>query len=463
MMAERKGYDHMILSDVKKESKKVSAVGIVAEYNPFHNGHAYQISKAKQLSGTDYCIVVMSGDFVQRGAPAVFDKYTRTEMALSSGADLVVEIPPAFAVSSAEDFAACAVALLDRMQVVSHLCFGSECGETAALLETAGLLYQESEDFRRFLKEGLKNGLTFPQARIKALECLARSGSCDSSVLSAEKLPSLLSAPNNILAVEYCKALMRRNSPMIPITLKRAGADYHDTRLPSSPSCEPPASRQKEDTVPRLFCSASALREALKNSSVPQSQSAEPYVPGPVWELMKNSCPIFPDDFSSLMSFRLLELLKENEDPTQFGDVSAELAARIRRQSLNFTSLEDRIRTLKTRQYTYTRVSRSLIHILLSITKEDLAVRKSHDYVSYFRILGFRKRAVPLLSEIKRTARLPLITKTANAVHVLDKDIFSEFTGDLFCSHIYQAVSCQKTGALKGNEYTHPLVLPDLT
>ncbi len=445
-----------------------SAVGIIAEYNPFHNGHAYQIKKAKELSGADFCIIVMSGDFVQRGAPAVFDKYTRAHMALLSGADLVVEIPPAFAVSSAEDFAACAVALLDRMGVVSHLCFGSESGKIGPLVQVAQLLVHEPEAFRTALKRELKKGLTFPQARIMALKQFP---------FSAEDPASLLSTPNNILGVEYVKALIRQNSSITPVTLKRQGSGYHDIGLPGWDNSDFSRSSylpsiHDQPRIPSTDCcfaSASAIRNALNGihngpsgaSLIHFESSLKHLVPDSTWNLMvMGHCrPVFPNDFSALMSYRLLELLRQDVDLSRFGDVSQELAARIRRQALEPISLEKRVETLKTRQYTYTRISRSLIHILLHITKEELSCRKDHDYVSYVRILGFKKEAAPLLTQLKKAATLPIITKTADAPHILSAEAMQEFYNDLFCSHVYESVAGVKKEGRCTNEYTHPLII----
>lgn len=412
-----------------------STVGIIAEYNPFHNGHAYQIKKARELTGAKFCVVVMSGDFVQRGCPAIFDKYARTKMALASGADLVLELPPAFAVSSAEDFAACGAAILDRLQVVSHLCFGSECGDIEPLKKIADILWNETEEFQNVLKESLKLGITFPEARTRALEKLSDS-----------ELSSLLSSPNNILGVEYLKALLRRNSALLPVTLKRLGSDYHDSALSSSENAS-------------CFSSAQAIRNALKESKDPVYQSLKSQVPDSVWEIIRSTTPLFLEDFSSLLSYRILELEHQNTNFQIFCGFSEELARRLKRQNLRFSSFEERIQDLKTRQYTYTRVSRSLIHLLLHITKEDILFRKKHDYISYFRILGFRKEAAPLLTQIKKAADLPLITKTADAADILSPKALKEFEQDLFCSHVYQSVLAQKYGACEKNEYTRSLVI----
>ena len=186
--------------------------GIVAEYNPFHNGHAYQIKKAREVTGCDYCIAVISGDFVQRGEVAVFSKYLRTKMALLCGADLVLEIPSIFAVSSAEDFAAGAVALLDQLGVVTHLCFGSEMGESERFMETAAILADEPDSFSAKLKEGLSEGLSWPQARVRALEA---EGISD--------LGNFLETPNNLLG--GCRILQSPDPAE-----KSHPADYYFTK-----------------------------------------------------------------------------------------------------------------------------------------------------------------------------------------------------------------------------------------
>ncbi len=442
-------------------------VGIIAEYNPFHNGHAYQIRKAKELSGADYCVAVMSGDFVQRGAPAIYDKYTRTRMALLGGADLVIEMPPVFAASSAEDFAACGIAILDRLGVVDTLCFGSECGRIEPLMEIAQILCRNPEEYETILAENLRNGFTFPQARADALARYCRTeekktglsdgpsaalpGRTDGTFSDGYDPETLLSSPNNILGVEYCKALIRRNSSIQPQTILRKGDHYHETALPSD----------------MVFPSAAALRQTLGSPNMDDIRShftrITRSVPEPVLPLIQDAVPLLPDDFSAVLNVRLLELQLNRTPLTDFLDVSEDLAARINRQILIFSDFEDRISTLKTKQYTYTRVGRALTHILLGITAEETLRRKSEDYVSCIRILGFRRSAQPLLSAVKKntkkTAPLPLITKTADAASILDYDALQDFRRDLYCSHLYQSVLAAKSGRKIPNEYTASVVV----
>ena len=414
----------------------IRAVGVIAEYNPFHNGHAYQLKKARELSGANYCIAAISGDFVQRGGPAVFDKYTRTAMALESGADLVVELPPIFASSSAEDFASCGVALLDALGVVSHLCFGSESGNLEELSSAADLLAAESEEYQQVLRQHLKDGYPFPQARAAAF-----------SFCSPKTDPELLSQPNNTLGIEYLKAIKKQKSPITPVTIKRMGSGYHEAVIFSD----------------QPMASATAIRAVLESRTVDDFKESNlllaSQIPSAALNLARTRLPLTADDFSALLSFRFLELERQRTPLETFLDVSPELAKRISRQILDFSPVSSRIQNLKTRQYTYTRISRSLFHILLDMTEADAVRRKTNGYVSYVRILGFRRESAPLLGAIKKASALPLITKTADASKMLSEHTFSDFQKDLYCSHLYQAVYQAKTGQALPNEYTHSVII----
>ena len=201
--------------------------GIIAEYNPFHKGHEYQITYTREHLGADYVIVAMSGDYVQRGTPALLPKHIRSEMALKCGADLVLELPVSVSTASAELFAKGGVQLLENLGVVDFLCFGSESGSVSELKSLAAILTEEPEEYKQVLKKHLSQGKTFPSARALALQEYTKTVSCD-SLKHAEEI---LLSPNNILGIEYCKALLRVKSCIEPCTLKREGAGYHDTSL----------------------------------------------------------------------------------------------------------------------------------------------------------------------------------------------------------------------------------------
>lgn len=409
-------------------------VGIIAEYNPFHNGHAYHIRKAKELTGADYCVVVMSGDFVQRGAPALMDKHMRARIALMNGADLVLELPAYYALGSAEYFAGGAVTLLDKLGVVDFLCFGSECGDVELLKTFARLLLHEDKTFKQTLDHNLRMGHSYPQARNAAIEA------------SAPHLTThidILSTPNNILGIEYCKALLKTESKITPFSIRRAGACYHDESLQAA------------------FCSARALREALKCSGT--SDVILNQIPDNARELMEEqylkTYPIFEDDLSLLMYYQLLS--ESSGDFTGYPDIDRELSDRLLKflpQYRNFTSFCD---VLKSKNRTYTRISRSLLHILLKIYREDLAHYLSEDQIFYARMLGFRESAGPLLSAIKQNTSVPLLSKLADAQNLLTGTGLKMLEHDIYASHVYQGiVHCKYAGqdTPEINEYKTSIV-----
>lgn len=421
----------------------MNVTGIIAEYNPFHSGHAYHIGEARRRTGADFVVVAMSGDFVQRGGPALFDKYTRTHMALLGGADLVLELPAAFACSSAEEFAACGVALFDRIGITDCLCFGSEHGDTSALLKGAAAMEQESSVFSGLLQNELKNGATFPAARQTALKAIY-SGSQDAEFLD------LLSAPNNILGLEYCKAILRQKTSLQPFAILRKGDGYHDTisKIP--------------DTSNRnslKFASATGIRTALfqqfpyglsdlSDADASSRFSALSFLPETVRDVFCQAKPLWPEDFSSLLNGKILDMSQaEDRGASEFcrlSDVSSDLALRLSRLALDITGWEGRNAQLKTRQYTYTRINRTLTKILLGITQEQITSWKDLGYAPYARILGFKKESSPLFAELKKSSRIPLITKPAAAFSLLSGPALEEFQKDLYASHLYQCAFCQR-------------------
>ena len=424
----------------------MKAAGIIAEYNPFHSGHLYQIEQVRALTGADFVIIAMSGDFVQRGEPAVYDKYTRTAMALNCGADLVLELPVCFATGSAEDFAASGVSLLDKLGTVDLLCFGSESGDLVPLKAAADVLCREPEAYRASLKELLRQGCSYPAARSDAL--------CRYLKDSSDYRP-VLSSPNNILAVEYLKALQRQESPIEPFTIRRTGQDYREEAFPSDSG---------------VFASATALRRLIWEqrrdgaASIRTTGFLRGQIPPAAIQALTSEqaqfSPIFPDDLSEMLQYRLLDLLKQKADLSGYADMSPELASRLERLALNLDSFTGRIEQLKTRQYTYTRISRALLHLILGITSAQMQARREIGYTPYARVLGFQKRAVPLLSEIKKSSSIPLVTKTADAADLLPSAPLDMLREDMFASHLYQSLVFQKGRRMK-NEYTKSvLVLP---
>lgn len=417
--------------------------GIIAEYNPFHKGHAYQIQKARELTKDQYILVIMSGDFVQRGTPAIFSKQERTRMALLGGADAVIELPALWACASAEYFAKGAVGILNALDCVDHLCFGSEAGNITGCQKLGQILAREPESFQNFLKDFLKEGLSFPQARKKALTEYLDIVSSENLQARADipEMISLLDSPNNLLGIEYSKALFRLNSQITPVTIKRKGSSYHEKSLSGS------------------MPSATALRQILtapeyhKNSSLNLLSHAQPdSVAAFTKELLSSHLPVTEDDFSILLKYQLL--LHTPETLSSFADVSPDLARRICREQNHFTSFSQFSAFLKTREMTYTRICRALLHILLQITQEDLARNPG-----YVRLLGFRKESSPLLRRIQDNSRIPVVTKAANYRKLLPQSQWKVFEKDLFCADLYESVNAEKSQTAFVSDLQKPPVI----
>lgn len=402
--------------------------GIIAEYNPFHTGHAYHIEKTKELTGADYIIVVMSGDFVQRGAPALYSKHLRTRMALLGGADLVFELPSTHACESAEFFAQSAVGLLDGLGCVDVLSFGSESGNIEPFLQLGSFLASETDEYQQLLKDSLKNGVSFPKARSLALQRLLPD--------TEENIGTFLQTPNNILGVEYCKALHRLNSPIRPFTLKREGNDYHDESL-------------KEQ-----FPSASAIRAHWKSADCRMSdRSLSSCFPSTVSELLSQtfSCPQFLDEEDFSPYLRWLLFSTDKVQLASYQDVTPDFVQRLFHTRSFYENWGQYAALLKTRELTYSRISRMLMHCLLQIS--DVPP------LSYARLLGFRRRAAPVLSVLKKQGAIPLITKAADASSLLSDASAALFSKNMEISNLYESVWCEKYHTPFVHEYQKPLVI----
>lgn len=411
----------------------MKTVGLITEYNPFHNGHAYHIEKAKMLTGADRVIVVMSGDFVQRGAPAVMPKHLRTESALLSGASLIIELPVCFATGSAEYFAQGSISLLNRLGCIDSICFGSECGDLHLLKEIAQILADEPIEYQTALKQALKEGVSFPAARQEALN------------IYSDKYSEILASPNNILGIEYLKALAKIHSKMEPFTIKRIGAGYHDMDIDGQ------------------FSSATAIRSDIYQLADVNSSSEslplthiQTQVPSSCHELMKKNYqtryPVKADDFSLLLKAKLLS--ETAGSLSHYLDMSPELANRILRLRNEYLSFEQFCDLLKTKELTRSRISRSFIHVLLGITNDWLTAMKAP--APYARILGFRRDHADLLGILKRTSDIPLITSPARAV--LADTAYQMLELDIYASDLYESVITDLYGTPFHNELTKQII-----
>ena len=395
--------------------------GIIAEYNPFHNGHLYHLEESRRRSGADYVAVVMSGSFVQRGGPAFLDKYTRTELALRGGADLVIELPALFSCGSAEDFAGAGVALLDRLGVVDTLSFGTEAENLDFLAAAAALLAEEPPELSRSLREGLREGKSYPQARAEGLRL-----ACEARGIPWE--PGQAASPNNILALEYLKALRRQSCAIRPLAVARKGEGYHSLRLDSP------------------FCSATGLRRLMEASeSFPEEKAGQAM---PEWavrllkEKWRQTFPIEADDFSAMLAYQLLAA--RNREQGGWLDVPEDMERRIRKHMTEYRAFSQWAALLKTRQYTYTRTARCLCHILLGISSELGERRREGGWCGYARLLGMQKSAGPLLKAIRANSAIPVVARMARDIRLLGEEEREVLETELFASRLYALVQGRK-------------------
>lgn len=454
----------------------MSTVGIIAEFNPFHNGHAYAIKKAKELTGADTAIVVMSGDFVQRGAPAICDKYIRTEMALADGADAVFELPVCFATESAQGFAEGACALLTMTGIVDYICFGSECGDIKVLSNIAEVIgqFESDSEFHNKLMELTRSGIPFPAARA---EIIALNTGID---------PTIISSPNNILAIEYCLALQKLSQKFrcpVPVTFRRKGDSYNADNISDS-----------------AYTSATAIRRLLSAMRRGGELSIlEPYMPVESLRILQRNLgaafPISEDDFSTAL------FVKIKNTPEiclrQLPGINKDLLNSIINHTQTPIKISKLIVEIKSKAFTYTAISRALFTILLSpcpdhtqLTASDtllltgsmsdniceqsvsadetsdcnqniseqsgsadqtsdtdsgissVFVKKELRLPEYLRLLGFRRSSSRLLHDIRENASIPIITKLADA------DLSSEMLQqDINSAMLYEQIKISKFGS----------------
>ncbi|UWP59805.1 nucleotidyltransferase [Ruminococcus gauvreauii] len=404
--------------------------GLITEYNPFHNGHKYHIEKAREVTGADFVIAVMSGNFVQRGSCAVTDKYTRAAMALSEGVSLVLELPACFATGSAEFFARGAVRMLRQTGVTDSICFGCEQASLPLFHEISAVLADEPEIYRRVLKSALSQGQSYPSARQQAL----------SACLPALDIDSFLQSPNNILGLEYIRALNQEPGTVVPFPIQRIGSGYHDK------------------TVTGTYSSATAIRREIHGKQI--SSSALEQLPPQAAAILKQQLAdrgsLEIDRFSPLLKYALLS--ESAASLCRYQDMTEALANRIMNRLNDFISISSFISLLKTRELTYSRISRALLHVMLKLTDEDLS-RALLPKNSCLRILGFRKDAGALLKELKQNCTVPVITKPADAFRILNSSALTAFEQDIRAAHVYETIMTDTYHIPFRHEYTRTPVI----
>jgi predicted nucleotidyltransferase len=380
----------------------MKVLGIVSEYNPFHNGHRFHIEESKKATGCDTVVCVMSGNFIQRGEPAIVNKFARAEMALLNGVDLVLELPVPFAMSSAEPFAFGAVKILDSIGIVDCVSFGSESGDIQALQNIAGILASEPPEFRRELKKQLNTGVSFPAARQRALHIFLTDNQPESI---AAKLSEQLESSNNILSLEYLKALSRLKSTIHPYTIKRISNEYNTPSLTGTVS------------------SATAIRNSILEAD---NGAADAYLLNEAASqaLPQSSRNILNNEFSQgrgpnniyLFESILLSVLRRItvRELSEIPDVSEGLEYRIKTVSECSGSIDQLLEGICTRRYTKTRIQRILLSALTGVTRHDMESFMRYGGPQYARVLGFNNAGRMLLSRMKKESAIPVISKTSD-------------------------------------------------
>lgn len=360
----------------------MNITGIITEYNPFHNGHKFHLEESKKQTKSDGTICIMSGNFVQRGGPAIIDKWKRTEMALNNGVDLIIELPTFYAVSSAEFFAKGAVSILNSLNIVNNLFFGSEIGDAKALSEIAKVLVSEDKRFQNILKENLSLGLTFAKAREKSLI----------EYLNSSEINNIITSSNNILGIEYIKAILKLNSSINPIALKREGSNYNDKSLSQT------------------FSSATSIREVLKNTS--NIEDLKNIIPLESYEVFSK---LQEQDYRFTFEEEMFKYIKYKIQTNcvnfnNLYEVTEGLDNKIIKEISSSNSLHEFILKIKSKRYTYSKISRILTHIYLGLDNDDFKDIANENNL-YVRVLGFNKTGREILSLIKANSSIPLITK----------------------------------------------------
>lgn len=471
----------------------MKVAGIIAEYNPFHKGHQYHIEETKKKTGADYVVVIMSGDYVQRGEPAIADKYMRTRMALSGGADIVIEMPAIYATASAEYFATAGIGILDRLGCVDYLSFGSEWAEVEDFSAYATLFLEEPDEYKKLLQEQLKKGQSFPEARAFAAGKLLFDS-------KPEQATQFLKEPNHILGLEYIKALKRRNSSIKPVVIKRKGNHYHENELTQHLSSAT-AIRQEMHRYYNYYNNSSHYNNGRNNKSIDifNSQKEKLYtletsynkknqenqserniicndkkndkrIEDKLFEkaLCEGSAP-FVEAFlqknfvtwEDLMPYLDYTFLLKNKVIGKYFGMNLDLARRFQNLFEPGLSFETLLERLHARQITDAALRRVLLHIVLHMKYYPFLEEARDIPVPYARILGFSKAATPLLKEIRNKAQIDIIQRPAEGrkLYANGSAQAQIFNIDIRCADLYEQIAARKAGRKPVNEYKQQQII----
>ena len=408
-----------------------NVLGIISEYNPFHNGHLYHLIESKKATQSNYSICVMSGNFTQRGDVSIIDKWSRTQMAIENGIDLVIELPTIYAISSAENFASGAVKILDSLGIVDFMSFGSECNDISILSEVTDVLTNEPSEYKTLLSHELSRGVSFPKARERALMMYLND---------IRRFNNVLSSPNNILGIEYLKALDRQNSKIHPITIKREGSAYNDDSIPSNSG----------------FASATSIRNLCQSHDISILQN---FMPETSFNILQDCLENghIVRNISELDKTIIYTLRKMSIDEiANLPDVSEGLEFAIKSAVNQCNTITELLSIINTKRYTQTRLKRIFLYALLGITKKDMQISKTTK--PYIRILGFNSKGRELISEIsKHNRRLTIISSVKKFMDSnSNKNLKLMLEKDIWATNVYTlGYEYDSIGNL---DYTHKLI-----
>ncbi|MCI8641118.1 MAG: nucleotidyltransferase [Clostridia bacterium] len=400
---------HVIIKILRRFLKLKKVLGIIAEYNPFHNGHLYHLENSKKATNCDYSVAIISGNFTQRGSTSIVDKWEKTKMALSNGIDLVLELPTLYSISSAENFADGSIKILNSLGIIDFLSFGSETSDINLLNNIADILYNEPNTYKKALIEELKKGFSFPKARENALL----------NYLNNKNYSNILSSPNNILGIEYLKSLKKHKSKIQPIYISRHKAHYNSTDIYNN------------------IASATAIRKLLKNKDFNKIKNLLPNSTYSILMENINNKHIIGD--LDIFEKEILYTLRKMsiEEIAKLPDVSEGLEFTIKNAANSCNNIYDLLNTIKSKRYTQSRIQRVLLYSLLGITKNDIKISK--DIIPYVRILGFNNYGRKLISEIyRKNPDINIITSVKRFVDTnTNKDLELLLKKDIFSTNIY--------------------------
>lgn len=383
-------------------------LGIICEYNPLHNGHLYHIEESKKIVNPDFTVCIMSGQFTQRGDTALFDKWARAEMALRSGVDLVIELPLIYSISSAENFSRGAINILDSLKGDITLSFGSECGDLKTLENISNVLIKEPPEYTSILKHELSKGVSFPKARENAVLMYLND---------IRRYANILSSPNNILGIEYIKALKALKSKINYMTIKRSFVEYNSTKTSEK------------------FASATAIRELITSN-----KDISKYVPKISYNVIQNRLK-YGQFVPSIKSFEKEILYKlrtmELSDIANIADITEGLEFKIQKAAQSCNTLDELTEMIKSKRYTQTRINRILLYLLFSITKQDM--ENSKKYLPYLRILGTTENGKKLLADVAKSKKAPPLVISVKKFMEENKNKFYQelLKKDILATNIY--------------------------